>query len=87
MNELFVVGASHKTAGLAVRERLALLDGQIEGFLQSLDVTAIWLNPICSNPISPPSSTATCTSRSSARTRVSASRTASIGSATERAAA
>ena len=39
MNELFVVGASHKTAGLAVRERLALLDGQIEGFLQSLDVT------------------------------------------------
>ena len=39
VNELFVVGASHKTAGLAVRERLALLDGQIEGFLQSLDVT------------------------------------------------
>ncbi len=39
MNELFVVGASHKTAGLAVRERLALLDGQIEAFLQSLDVT------------------------------------------------
>jgi glutamyl-tRNA reductase len=38
VNELFVVGASHKTAALAVRERLALLDGQIEGFLQDLDV-------------------------------------------------
>jgi glutamyl-tRNA reductase len=39
VNELFVVGASHKTAPLAVRERLALLDGQIEGFLAGLDVT------------------------------------------------
>jgi len=38
VNELFVVGASHKTAALAVRERLALLEGQIEGFLQGLDV-------------------------------------------------
>jgi glutamyl-tRNA reductase len=39
VNELFVVGASHKTAPLAVRVRLALLDGQIEGFLAGLDVT------------------------------------------------
>ena len=31
-----MVGASHKTAGLAVRERLALLDGQIEAFLREL---------------------------------------------------
>ena len=36
MTELIVVGVSHKTAPLAVRERLALLDGQVEGFLQSL---------------------------------------------------
>jgi glutamyl-tRNA reductase len=39
VNELFVVGASHKTAPLAVRERLALLDGQIEGFLQGLELS------------------------------------------------
>jgi glutamyl-tRNA reductase len=38
VSELVVVGASHKTAPLAVRERLALLDGQVEPFLQSLDV-------------------------------------------------
>ena len=36
MNELLVLGASHKTAPLAVRERLALLDGQVEPFLRSL---------------------------------------------------
>src|SRR5262245_1842008 len=36
MNELLVLGASHKTAGLAVRERLALLDGQVEPFLHEL---------------------------------------------------
>ena len=30
MSELLVLGASHKTAPLAVRERLALLDGQVE---------------------------------------------------------
>ncbi|HET6549141.1 MAG TPA: glutamyl-tRNA reductase [Solirubrobacter sp.] len=36
MSELLAVGASHKTAPLAVRERLALLDGQVEPFLRSL---------------------------------------------------
>jgi glutamyl-tRNA reductase len=36
MNELLVLGASHKTAPLAVRERLALLDGQVEAFLHEL---------------------------------------------------
>src|SRR5689334_12800069 len=36
MTELLAVGASHKTAPLALRERLALLDGQIEPFLQEL---------------------------------------------------
>ena len=36
MNELLALGASHKTAPLAVRERLALLDGQVEPFLQEL---------------------------------------------------
>jgi len=36
VNELLVLGASHKTASLAVRERLALLDGQVEPFLQEL---------------------------------------------------
>jgi glutamyl-tRNA reductase len=36
MSELLVLGASHKTAPLAVRERLALLDGQIERFLTEL---------------------------------------------------
>jgi glutamyl-tRNA reductase len=36
MNELLVLGASHKTAPLAVRERLALLDGQVEPFLHEL---------------------------------------------------
>ncbi|WP_028064428.1 glutamyl-tRNA reductase [Solirubrobacter soli] len=36
MSELLVLGASHKTAPLAVRERLALLDGQVEPFLREL---------------------------------------------------
>ena len=36
MTELLVLGASHKTAPLAVRERLALLDGQVEPFLREL---------------------------------------------------
>jgi glutamyl-tRNA reductase len=36
MSELLVLGASHKTADLAVRERLALLDGQLEPFLREL---------------------------------------------------
>ena len=36
MSELVVLGASHKTAPLAVRERLALLDGQVEPFLREL---------------------------------------------------
>jgi glutamyl-tRNA reductase len=36
MSELLAVGASHKTAPLAVRERLALLDGQVEPFLHEL---------------------------------------------------
>jgi glutamyl-tRNA reductase len=36
MTELLALGASHKTAPLAVRERLALLDGQVELFLQEL---------------------------------------------------
>jgi glutamyl-tRNA reductase len=36
MTELLALGASHKTAPLALRERLALLDGQVEGFLQEL---------------------------------------------------
>ena len=36
MSELLALGASHKTASLAVRERLALLDGQVEPFLQEL---------------------------------------------------
>jgi glutamyl-tRNA reductase len=35
-SELLTLGASHKTAPLAVRERLALLDGQVEPFLQEL---------------------------------------------------
>jgi glutamyl-tRNA reductase len=39
VNALYVVGASHKTAPLAVRERLALLDGQIEDFLRDLAVS------------------------------------------------
>jgi glutamyl-tRNA reductase len=34
--ELLALGASHKTAPLAVRERLTLLDGQIEPFLAEL---------------------------------------------------
>ncbi len=40
MSELLVLGASHKTAPLAVRERLALLDGQVEPFLQELTALA-----------------------------------------------
>jgi glutamyl-tRNA reductase len=36
MTELLALGASHKTAPLAVRERLTLLDGQVEPFLQEL---------------------------------------------------
>jgi glutamyl-tRNA reductase len=36
VNELLALGASHKTASLDVRERLALLDGQVEPFLQEL---------------------------------------------------
>jgi glutamyl-tRNA reductase len=36
MTELLALGASHKTASLAVRERLALLDGQVEPFLHEL---------------------------------------------------
>ena len=40
MSELLVLGASHKTAPLAVRERLALLDGQVEPFLQELTTLA-----------------------------------------------
>ena len=36
MSELLALGASHKTAPLAVRERLALLDGQVEPFLPEL---------------------------------------------------
>ena len=34
--ELLAVGASHKTAPLAVRERLALLEGQVQPFLHEL---------------------------------------------------
>ena len=41
MSELVAVGASHKTAGLAVRERLALLDGQVEPFLRDLSATDV----------------------------------------------
>ena len=36
LSELLALGASHKTAPLAVRERLALLDGQVEPFLHEL---------------------------------------------------
>ncbi len=36
MSELLALGASHKTAPLAVRERLALLDGQVAPFLDEL---------------------------------------------------
>lgn len=36
MSELLALGASYKTADLAVRERLALLDGQVEPFLHEL---------------------------------------------------
>jgi len=36
MSELLALGASHKTAPLAVRERLALLEGQVEPFLHEL---------------------------------------------------
>jgi glutamyl-tRNA reductase len=36
VSELLALGASHKTAGLDVRERLALLDGQVEPFLREL---------------------------------------------------
>jgi glutamyl-tRNA reductase len=36
VSELLALGASHKTAPLAVRERLALLDGQVEPFLSEL---------------------------------------------------
>jgi glutamyl-tRNA reductase len=36
MSELLALGASHKTAPLAVRERLTLLDGQVEPFLREL---------------------------------------------------
>jgi glutamyl-tRNA reductase len=36
MSELLALGASHKTAPLAVRERLSLLDGQVEPFLTEL---------------------------------------------------
>jgi glutamyl-tRNA reductase len=36
LTELLVLGVSHKTAPLAVRERLALLDGQVEPFLREL---------------------------------------------------
>jgi glutamyl-tRNA reductase len=36
MSELLALGASHKTAPLAVRERLALLDGQVGAMLEEL---------------------------------------------------
>jgi len=36
MTELLALGASHKTASLDLRERLALLDGQLEPFLVEL---------------------------------------------------
>ncbi len=36
MSELLALGTSHKTAPLAVRERLALLEGQVEPFLHEL---------------------------------------------------
>jgi glutamyl-tRNA reductase len=36
LTDLVAIGASHKTAPLAVRERLALLDGQVEPFLREL---------------------------------------------------
>jgi glutamyl-tRNA reductase len=36
MSELLVIGASHKTAPLALRERLALLEGQMGGMLSGL---------------------------------------------------
>jgi glutamyl-tRNA reductase len=36
VSELLALGTSHKTAPLAVRERLALLEGQVEPFLQEL---------------------------------------------------
>ena len=34
--ELLALGTSHKTAPLALRERLALLEGQVEPFLHEL---------------------------------------------------
>jgi glutamyl-tRNA reductase len=36
VSELLALGTSHKTAPLAVRERLALLEGQVEPFLREL---------------------------------------------------
>ena len=40
MSELLALGASHKTAGLAVRERIALTEGAIEPFLGDLRAQA-----------------------------------------------
>src|SRR3712207_1539330 len=36
MSELLLLGISHKTAPVALRERVALLDGQQEAFLRDL---------------------------------------------------
>ena len=36
MSELLALGASHKTAPLAVRERIAVLDGRAEALLREL---------------------------------------------------
>ena len=36
MSEVLLLGVSHKTAPVALRERLALLDGQVPAFLQDL---------------------------------------------------
>ena len=81
-------GASHKTAPLAVRERLALLDGQVEAFLHELVAHPGSPRPSRSRPATAPSSTSSASSRSRrvaamlARARAAARRRRSTSSAT-----
>ena len=58
MSELLALGASHKTAPLAVRERLALLDGRAEPLLHELTAApGDRARPSRSPPATAPSST------------------------------
>ena len=63
MNELLAVGASHKTAELPLRERIALTEAAHEPFLTGLLEDPAMPRRSCSRPATAPSSTSSSPTR------------------------